>query len=100
LPYEEADNKLPNRAAARIRVKRYELLGRYFDALAAAGKKVTLRNFLSIIMVTPDKTDINNNGGFSTDYIGANFDYVDADYATRDRIAKDHVNYIQACLPS
>ena len=28
------------------------------------------------------KTDINNNGGFSTDFIGANYDYPDADYAT------------------
>ena len=33
---------------------------------AAAEKKVTLRNFMKLDMVTPEKTDINNNGGFST----------------------------------
>ncbi|MHA3775144.1 FAD-dependent oxidoreductase [Verrucomicrobiota bacterium sgz303538] len=78
--------------------KRYELLGRYFDALKAAGKTVTIRNFLKIDMVTPEKTDINNNGGFSTDYIGANYNYPDADYATREKIWKDHENYIRGFL--
>jgi hypothetical protein len=41
------------------------------------------------------KTDINNNGGFSTDFIGRNYDYPNADYATRERIAKEHENYIR-----
>ena len=74
------------------------MLGRYFDALAAAGKKVTLKNFLKIDMVTPEKTDINNNGGFSTDYIGFNYAYPEADYATRARIWQDHENYIRGFL--
>ena len=78
--------------------KQYELLGRYFDALAAAGKKVTLRNFLKIDMVTPEKADINNNGGFSTDDIGMSRDYPDADYAARDRIAAEHLDYIKGLL--
>ncbi|HET6409452.1 MAG TPA: FAD-dependent oxidoreductase, partial [Chthoniobacteraceae bacterium] len=94
----KADNKLPIEPPPGYDAKRFELLGRYFDALAEAGKKVTLRNFLSIIMVTPDKTDINNNGGFSTDYIGANFAYADADYATREKIAKDHLYYVQGFI--
>ncbi len=44
------------------------------------------------------KTDTNNNGAFSTDYIGANFDYPDADYATRDRIVAAHTAYQQGLL--
>jgi hypothetical protein len=49
-------------------------------------------------MVTPEKTDINNNGAFSTDYIGFNYAYPDADYATRDKIWKDHENYIRGLI--
>lgn len=78
--------------------KQYELLGRYLDALKAADKKATLGMFLKIDMVTPDKTDINNNGAFSTDYIGKNYNYPEADYATRESIWKEHENYIRGLL--
>jgi hypothetical protein len=77
-----ADRK-PIDPPANYDPKQFELLGRYFDALAAAGKKVTLQNFIKVDMVTPDKTDINNNGGFSTDFIGMNYSYPEAGYATR-----------------
>ena len=36
------------------------------------------------------KTDTNNNFAVSTDYIGMNYDYPDADYATRARVWKAH----------
>lgn len=39
------------------------------------------------------KTDSNNKGPFSTDNIGANYDYPDGDYATRKRIIKEHETY-------
>ena len=39
------------------------------------------------------KTDINNNGAFSTDMIGMNYDYPDGDYATRQNIIKAHEQY-------
>lgn len=39
------------------------------------------------------KTDTNNNFAISTDFIGANYDYPDADYQTRDRIFREHVLY-------
>ena len=44
------------------------------------------------------KTDTNNNGAFSTDYIGGNYDYPNADYATRERIVADHRSYQQGLL--
>ena len=44
------------------------------------------------------KTDTNNNGAFSTDYIGANYDYPEADYATRAKIEAAHRRYIQGWL--
>ncbi|MBN2216459.1 MAG: FAD-dependent oxidoreductase [Pirellulales bacterium] len=44
------------------------------------------------------KTDINNGGPFSTDNIGRNYDYPDADYATRDRIVQEHLDYTQGLM--
>ena len=39
------------------------------------------------------KTDTNNHGAVSTDYMGANYDYPEGDYATRERIIKRHEVY-------
>ena len=78
--------------------KRYELLGRYCETLVAAGKKPKLGTFLKFDMVTPEKTDINNQGAISTDFIGANYGYPDADYATRAKIWQAHEDYIRGFL--
>jgi len=39
------------------------------------------------------KTDTNNHGPVSSDFIGANWDYAEADYAAREKIFQDHVSY-------
>ena len=91
-------NRKPIDPPADYDPAKYELLGRYFDALAAANKPFTLKTFLKIDMVTPEKTDINNNGAFSTDFIGENYDYPNADYATRERIQAAHLDYIKGLL--
>lgn len=39
------------------------------------------------------KTDTNNNFAVSTDFIGMNWDYPEADYATRERIWKAHEDW-------
>ena len=39
------------------------------------------------------KTDTNNNFAISTDFIGQNWDYPDADYATRAKIWQAHVDW-------
>ncbi len=44
------------------------------------------------------KTDTNNNGAFSTDYIGGNYEYPNADYATRERIVADHRSYQEGLM--
>ena len=45
-----------------------------------------------------EKTDINNNGPFSTDMIGMNYDYPEADYATRKEIIRKHEDYNKGLL--
>ena len=44
------------------------------------------------------KTDFNNFGGFSTDMIGANHDYPEADYESRKKIWKAHEDYTKGLL--
>ena len=44
------------------------------------------------------KTDTNNNGAFSTDYIGGSYGYPEGTYAERAKIRQAHVDYIQGFL--
>jgi len=44
------------------------------------------------------KADVNNNGAFSTDYLGASWDYPDAPYQRRAEIWEAHKNYIAGLL--
>jgi ribulose 1,5-bisphosphate synthetase/thiazole synthase len=73
---------------------RYELLVRMME-------KEPNRPF-NLIM-KPDlmpnrKTDINNNGPFSTDMIGMNYNYPEASYDERKKIITEHEEYIKGFL--
>lgn len=65
---------------------RYELLLRNFEA---GDQRVPWHP----VMMPNRKTDTNNNHAVSTDYIGMNYDYPDGDYATRERIIREHESY-------
>lgn len=73
---------------------RYELLLRYL------GKQPSkdLWAFLKMDLMPNSKTDINNNGPFSTDMIGMNYAYPNADYKTRAAIIKQHEDYTKGLL--
>jgi hypothetical protein len=73
---------------------RYELLLRYLAAKPAKDWSA----FLKPDMMPNHKTDINNNGPFSTDMIGMNYAYPDGDYATRAAITKAHEVYTKGFL--
>lgn len=73
---------------------RFELLARYLEARP----DVKVGQLMNPVKVPNDKTDTNNNGPLSTDHIGANWDYPEADYATRARIWQDHIDYQQGFL--
>jgi hypothetical protein len=90
----EPANRLPHRKPAKYDPAKYELLARYCEALVAAGSKPQLKEFWNPIWMPNGKTDINNNGGFSTDFIGANYAYPNADYATRAQIWQAHEDYV------
>ena len=45
-----------------------------------------------------NKYDVNNRGPLSTDMIGMNYEYPDGNYATRERIWQEHVDYTKGLL--
>lgn len=73
---------------------RYELLARLLDAMTKKlGRPPVMHEVTLIARIPNKKADINNQGAFSTDYIGKSWQYPDGDYATRRRIWEEHVNY-------
>ncbi|OIN57000.1 FAD-dependent oxidoreductase [Arsenicibacter rosenii] len=74
---------------------KYELLARL---MAAQPQKKTLNDYFIWSGMPNKKTDINNRNGFSTDMIGMNYRYPDADYAERERIIRDHELYTKGLL--
>jgi choline dehydrogenase-like flavoprotein len=77
VPYPRPDGYDPGR---------YELLRRYVDAGVFELYGRTTR-------VHADVFDMNNHGAFSSDHIGANYDWPTADYQRREEIFADHVRY-------
>jgi hypothetical protein len=91
-------NRLPNVVPSNYDPARYELLGRLLDASIAAGAKVTLQSFFNITPMPNGKTDMNNNGPFSTDFIGENWTYPTNNYAAREQMSREHLEYIQGLV--
>lgn len=91
-----AANRVPWPKPQGYDSKRYELLARYLAAFVKHHQRAPVFHELTLIARIPNgKADFNNQGPFSTDYIGKNWDYPEADYATRARLWQDHINYIQ-----
>ena len=74
--------------------RRYELLARLIRALSQAqGHPPTMRQMMIMSPLKGNKFDINSFGAFSTDHIGANWDYPTADYKRQAAIWQDHYSY-------
>jgi hypothetical protein len=74
--------------------QRYELLARLLEAKTKQlGRSPTLHEVTLIAPIPNHKADLNNQGPFSSDYIGKSWDYPNASYARRKEIWQDHVNY-------
>jgi len=74
---------------------KYELLVRQLASYTPDSLNWQL---LHIAPMPNHKTDINNCGGFSSDMIGMNYDYPEGDYATREKIFKEHESYTKGWL--
>ena len=80
------ENRVPFAKPANYDSSHYELLLRSFQT----GRKDFFEKFDTI----PNrKTDTNNHGPFSSDFIGMNYDYPEASYKRRKEIIKEHHDY-------
>lgn len=87
-------NRIPITKPDDYDASRYELLLRYLEKKPAKN----LGSFLKFDLLPNNKTDINNNGPFSTDMIGMNYAFPEADYATRTKIQQVHETYTKGLL--
>jgi hypothetical protein len=85
------ENQIPFSKPDGYDALQYELLLRNFEA----GET---RAPWNPILMPNRKTDVNNNYGFSSDNIGMSYDWPDADYAMREKIFREHVQYQQGML--
>lgn len=88
------ENRIPITRPEGYDSTRYELLLR----LVKHHTPGDLNGFLKFDRMPNNKTDINNNNAFSTDMIGMNWNYPEADYATRAKIIKEHELYNKGLL--
>lgn len=80
------DNLKPFVQPENYNPENYELCARWL-------KKTKLDIFHKFDLITKDKTDTNNNGAFSTDFIGGNYGFPNGSYEEREIIFQMHINY-------
>lgn len=90
----DPQNQIPIEQPPNYDPPKYELLLRY---LAVKPVK-ELGEILKMDLMPNNKADINNQGPFSTDMIGMNYNYPDGGYASREYIFREHVDYTKGLL--
>jgi hypothetical protein len=85
------ENRIPFPKPENYDATKYELLLRSL----LTGRKDFFEKFDDI---PNKKTDTNNHGPFSSDFIGMNYDYPEASYERRQEIIKEHMDYQMGLL--
>lgn len=83
------DNKVPFPKPDNYEPSQYLLLLRLFES----GWHERNNYFAKYDEIPNRKTDTNNHGPVSTDYIGMNYDYPEASYERREQIIQEHEDY-------
>jgi hypothetical protein len=92
-------NQIPYPKPGNYNSHRYELLARLLKAeTTAKDRPPTMGEVLSVLEIPNEKADVNNNGAFSTDYIGASWQYPEGSYKLRRQIWQAHKDYTQGLL--
>lgn len=87
-------NRVPFAKPAGYDPKRYALFARLLKTRTdKEGKAPALRTVIKVDRIPNGKADINNQGAFSTDYIGGSWDYPEASYARKQQIWEEHKKY-------
>ena len=96
------ENRIPFKKPENYKDLEYELLFRNYEAAEGPiGEMYSYGDPLVpwINSAMPNrKTDTNNQKGFSTDFIGQNFEYPEASYEEREKITEHHRTYQQGLM--
>ncbi|MDR3702459.1 MAG: FAD-dependent oxidoreductase [Candidatus Sulfopaludibacter sp.] len=93
---EVPENRVPFARPAGYDAARYALFARLLEARTKAeGRAPALNSVIKLDRIPNGKADINNQGAFSTDYIGGSWGYPEAGYARRANMWQEHKNYDQ-----
>ena len=92
---DSVENQLPITRPVDYDSTKYELLARLFRVQPDLNG---LNDYFIWSKMPNRKTDVNNRGGFSTDMIGANYDWPEGSFETRKRIFEAHVSYTKGLL--
>lgn len=77
----------------------FALLARYLDEFPRHEHRMpTVDDIFLVVPIPNHKADFNNNGPFSTDYIGHSWKYPEADYKERSAIWDAHLLYSKSLL--
>ncbi len=92
-------NRLPFPRPDGYDPSQFALLARYLqDFSSHTGREPSLRDVLYPVRLPNHKADFNNNGPFSSDYVGHAAAYPDASYENKQRIRDAHLRYTQGLL--
>ena len=96
------DNRIPFKKPENYDELNYELLFRNYEAAQGPIEEMYAYGDNLVPWINSPmpnrKTDTNNQKGFSTDFIGQNYDYPDASYEEREKIVQAHRNYQQGLM--
>jgi hypothetical protein len=98
---DDARRRVPFHRPAHYDPARYELLARWLQHTTQAVVNDPAHRHYELLparWMPNRRSDVNDGNPASTDLIGANWEYPDADHCTRERIWQDHVEYTQGYL--
>lgn len=90
------ENKVSFSVPSNYVADNYELLRRVFER--KSGQEISIDDCLLIIDMPNGKTDVNNRGPMSTDFIGKNHAYPKMSYKERLSLEREHRQYIEGLL--
>ena len=96
------DNRIPFKKPENYDELNYELLFRNYEAAPGPIEEMYPYGDKLVPWINSPmpnrKTDTNNQKGFSTDFIGQNYDYPEASYEEREKIVQAHRDYQQGLM--
>ena len=96
------ENRIPFKKPDHYNELNYELLFRNYEAATGPIDQMYVYGDKLVPWINSPmpnrKTDTNNQKGFSTDFIGQNYDYPEASYEEREKIVQAHRDYQQGLM--